>query len=648
MDVVALIHQRHKLQSGVLRLQLAEAGVDVLRCTGGGIGALLFKAEDDALIAVEAGVGFVPVVGEEHLCHILQADWLHSLNVQVKEQQVLQGVQIGNLLTHGHHVADAVLRHIARRHIEALGAENVRDGVHGQNMIQVCFAEGILAAGFQRIHAAVHLCQRGIQSGGVGSQVGHGTADFQHPGGLLLAENPHGIFELEHTAVQLGNHIQLQIVDGVIQLCQLAFQLLNLAVQQIQLNAHVGKLLAKVIHSGVDLRNLRFQVGNASVNGAGIQPPHGVLRIDGGAIRFQLGVFLAVIQGVHRRLLFLLGGFRVGINIRNGGIKCGLASLQVIGACPQVIEAVQLILQGVDSVQDVVKSIPDGIEGIQHRLQLRLGGFQLRHLVLQLGFLGNQLRLVLGQLCFGGGRGGGEGGLAAVQLLPGGVNLPLGIRQLVALLLQVIGRIVQLAVDGIENLAVHAVNFCLVKHYMELLLHRAGGGHPGNTGDALQFGHQGVVEEFRQRHGVLSLHGNGSHLHRKHGGVDFQHIGGANHTVPTGFQGGELLLNVHTDGVHVHRFLKLHHHHAVVFAGCGGHFLDVFQGGHGLLHGFGNLGLHLFRAGTGIGGHHHDVGEIHVRQQVGGHFQIGHHAQHQNGNDCNKNSQRLFDTEFWH
>ena len=183
---------------------------------------------------------------------------------------------------------------------------------------------------------------------------------------------------------------------------------------------------------------------------------------------------------------------------------------------------------------------------------------------------------------------------------------------------------------------------------MEFLLHRAGGGDPGHAGDALQLGHQGVIQKFRQLHGGHALHGHGGYLHRKHGGVDFQHIGRANHLIPVCRKGGELLLDVHADGIHVHRFLKFQQDHAVIFIGGGGDLLDMLQCGHSLLHGLGDLRLHLFGAGAGIDGGDHNVGEVHIGQQVGGHPQIGHHPQHQHGDHRHEHGQGFFYTEFRH
>ena len=183
---------------------------------------------------------------------------------------------------------------------------------------------------------------------------------------------------------------------------------------------------------------------------------------------------------------------------------------------------------------------------------------------------------------------------------------------------------------------------------MQLLLHHALGADLGNTGNALQLVEQGVVQELGQLYRVHALHGYCRHFHRKHGGIDLHDIGGAHHVVPCCVQGGDILLDVHTDGVQIHRFLKFQYNHGIVFTGGGCDFLDVLQSGHGLLQGLCHLSLHLFGAGAGIGGHDHHIGEVHVGQQIRGHFQIGHHAQDQDGNHRHKNRQGLFYAEFGH
>ena len=253
------------MEPGILLLQLAEAGVDVLGGAGGGVGALFFKAQGDALLPVQAGIGFVPVVRQGHNGHILQPDGVHAVHAGVEEQQIFQHFQVGDFLAHGYHVADTVLGDVARGHVEALGFENTGDHIHGEDVVQIGLGQGILTAGFNGIQAAVHLGQGGIHLGGVGGQVRHGTAHLQQAGGLLLAENPGGILQLQHTAVQLGNHILLQVGDSLIHLGDVLLQLRDLAAQQADLHTQVRQLLLGGLNGGFDVCNVVFQLCNPGI-----------------------------------------------------------------------------------------------------------------------------------------------------------------------------------------------------------------------------------------------------------------------------------------------------------------------------------------------------------------------------------------------
>ena len=294
--------------------------------------------------------------------------------------------------------------------------------------------------------------------------------------------------------------------------------------------------------------------------------------------------------------------------------------------------------------KDVVHLIVQLFQGIVGEHQLLPPGLRLFQLLLELLPHGRQLRLFLIQLLFTLDQGvdpGAELGLCAVYFF-------LGVFQFFLFLVQLGGGIVQFTVDCSGDPVVQLVDQLLIQHHVQLLLNFAAGGDPGDAGNALQFVHQRFIQEFRQLHGVHALHGYRRHLHGKHGGVDLQHVGRAHRVRPVGGQLGDLLLDIHAHGVHVDALGEFQNDHANVFAGNGGHLLNVIQRGHGLLHGSGDLLLHLFRACTGVGGHDQHVREIHIGKQVGGHAEIGHHAQHQYGDHRDENRQRLFDGEFGH
>ena len=68
----------------------------------------------------------------------------------------------------------------------------------------------------------------------------------------------------------------------------------------------------------------------------------------------------------------------------------------------------------------------------------------------------------------------------------------------------------------------------------------------------------------------------------------------------------------------------------------------------GVLHDGGDLVLHALRAGAGIDRHHHEVRDIHLRQQIRLHVGDGHKAQHQHHDHRNQNRKGAFDTYFFH
>ena len=282
--------------------------------------------------------------------------------------------------------------------------------------------------------------------------------------------------------------------------------------------------------------------------------------------------------------------------------------------------------------------------GIVQRLQGLIRRFQ-RCLTGDQFLLGiQQFILFLAQLAFSLEHGIDTG----IHLRLTVFQLGLGRFQFLFLSLQFFRCLVQLLVDRLRYFFVGFVDQILVQDHMQFLLDHACGCNTGNTRDALQLIEQRIVHKLCQLDGVLSLHGQGRYLYRQHGGVDLHHVRGCHHIIPAGGKGGDLLLDVHADGVHIDRFFKFQHDHADIFAGCGGHFLNMFQRGHGLLHGFGDLCLHLLRCGTGIGRYDHHIGKIHIGQKVRGHLKIGHHTQHQNGNHCHKYGQRFLHGKFFH
>ena len=181
---------------------------------------------------------------------------------------------------------------------------------------------------------------------------------------------------------------------------------------------------------------------------------------------------------------------------------------------------------------------------------------------------------------------------------------------------------------------------------MHLPRQRTGDVHAGHAGDTRQFLLQLLVDEVAQLLYLHALIADGRHHDRQHGGVNFHGIGSGHCVVPAALQRRQLLLDVEAEGVHIRAVLKLQHHHGSAVLGGGGDGLDMIQCGHGFLDGAGDLLLDALGAGTGIGGHHDDVGEVHVGHQVRRHLHIGHHAQDDHRQRNNEHRQRFFHTKF--
>ena len=157
IDIVALTHQGHEAQARVFLFQRPEARFNVVGSLGGGVGALLFKAQHDAVLAVELGVGRVPVVGEHDHRHILQPHGVDAVNARVEQDKIFQRLLIRDLVAHGDHVFDPVLLRVSRRHGKILGGEDLRYHFHGDDVVQVGLVQRVLPAAFHGVQTAFDL-----------------------------------------------------------------------------------------------------------------------------------------------------------------------------------------------------------------------------------------------------------------------------------------------------------------------------------------------------------------------------------------------------------------------------------------------------------------------------------------------------------
>ena len=230
--------------------------------------------------------------------------------------------------------------------------------------------------------------------------------------------------------------------------------------------------------------------------------------------------------------------------------------------------------------------------------------------------------------------GAGQRRPSLLHLFFGGEQLTLGLAQLL------LHRLRQLLRQGVQLL--------FVQDHVGFPRDSAADGDAGHAGHTLQLAAELIGDEVAELVHVHVLPGHGGHHHRQHGGVDLQYVWRGDGVLPAALQNGYLLLDVHADGVHVHAVLELQQYHGHAVLAGGGHVLDLIQRGHGLLHGLCDGLLHRFGAGAGVGGDNDDVGEVHVGQQIGGHFQVRHHAQHNNAQHRHKDGERFFYTEAGH
>ena len=452
---------------------------------------------------------------------------------------------------------------------------------------------------------------------------------------------------MQHTRIQLlqtilnGNHTGID-------LGHLALHLRNLVIQRNFVKALGDQILhhnAQPLLQFFQGRRIRI---NPRLNAVYIQAVHTQFRLQLCPGGIHLNIFLAAFDLVNCGIDLLPTQAGAGPKLGEDAFKLRPDALQLLGGELQLFQLFDVGRKLVDLRFQFVDGIPQNLHDFQNGLQLGLCGLKLDQLVIQLCPCGQKLVALLVDLRLACGSLLRKGILTRVQLQLCRRHLGLCILQLFHLAFQLPGSLVQLCGNRLADFFVQYINFILIQNDMQLLLHRAGGGNTRHAGDALQLVHQRFIQKFRQLRGQHSLHRHCRHFNRQHRGIDLQNIGRTHHLVPSGRQGTDGLLDIHTDGIQIHRFLKFQHDHTVVFTGCGGDLLDMLQCGHGLLHGLGDLRLHLLRAGTGIGGHNHHIGEIHIGQQIRRHFEIRHHTQHQYGNHRHKNGKGLFNTELRH
>ena len=283
------------------------------------------------------------------------------------------------------------------------------------------------------------------------------------------------------------------------------------------------------------------------------------------------------------------------------------------------------------------------------------GGLHQRDAGGQLLPLGGELGLLGGELLDGGAdlalplgqRRLGLGQLLVGRLLAPG-QLPLAVGDLGLGRVELVLHLGQLLVHVGQYGGIDHVDAALLDGHVHLLLDDAVGGGGGHAVQALEAGHQLVVDVVGELQYVHVVPADGEDRHRQHVGVQLHGHRRAHIVVKFALElvqpGGDL----DQRGVHVGPVVELHDDHAHVIPGLGGELFDVRQCGEGGLHGSDDLALHLLRRRAGIGGVDHHVGQVHAGQQVGGHVLEGDVPQHDHQQYAHDDGIGLFDGELGH
>ena len=259
--------------------------------------------------------------------------------------------------------------------------------------------------------------------------------------------------------------------------------------------------------------------------------------------------------------------------------------------------------------------------------------------------------------------GGGDGvGKIALALLDGIGDAAGGVEQLVCpglhraavfvdLLLRVLEllpRVLHGFVDRLGDLLVHLIELLLVDLNGHRPLDHAAGRDARYARRSLQRGDYGVLRKARELVAVHLRRIDRRDHHGDHVRVDADDARRADGVVPAAGEHLRFLQDIHHGAVHVRVLFKFENEHGVVLRRGGCYGLDIVERRHALLHGLCDDGLDLLGRGARIRRHDDDVGIVHVRHQVGGHLDVRHHAEHQNGDHRHEHGKRFFYAEGGH
>ena len=436
---------------------------------------------------------------------------------------------------------------------------------------------------------------------------------FRGGNGLrVIAGKVGGLLRLDGGKLGFGG-IELGLQPGIIGV------LLQLCLEVVHLRLLFLLLPQQVLPAGIVLETLRCAGQRFIVGGL-----RGFLRILGiGHILLQGGFTAAdLLEGGFGGLQRGLGGFQLGTQLGAGKLQ----RLQ-LGIFYRGKMGTGVIFTGIVAIAQIYHVIVLGQHGL-NGLDLRRGE----------GGAEGGLILGIGQLLGSGHQLGIGGAALLLQLLFGVVDLP-------ARILELLFGIGQGAIHGRQHLVIQLIDFGLIQLHTDLAFHQTAAGNGRHAIHPLQCRDDGGGGKLRKL-----LPGHIIAIHRQY--HDGQHIGIDlhEHRAAGGLgQGvGDLIkAGVHFDhgGIHAGAFLKFQHHDTDIFLRDTGDILDAAGGSQGAFQRFGHALLHLLRTGADVGGIGDGIGQIHIRQEVGGHIDERHDTEDKHQHHADEYGHGLFDTE---
>ena len=628
LDVVALVHQRGDAQTGVFYLQFLNGPVGLLgHLAGGGSGALL-DGQYHRAVAVHPGITLGAVVGHGDIRHVLQADIAHA--VDVHQQGILHALLIREGIAHSQDVGVVSFLDIACGHGEVLSHHQTAHHVLGEQLGEVCLLHGLLTGVLKLLLGLFHLLlglgQRLLRRRQL-SLTAAKTRRRTELSALQLLVSLLGLFQtllgslLHHLGRhQLGFQVGQLGIDLGQSLVHLLLQLGLLLRQRLALGSQLGALGGQLVFLGQQLLLARRQIrqsGHPLVD----QCLHRVLQL---------------LSGQHGRQIAQCGILRQAHGQQLVDARCRSVDL-----CNTIVHLGQTRIHLGQTVGDLLCAVlialflcfQSGLAGGEGGL---LAGQRLG-----LGNGGIQLSAALRQLAGGLGLFILQGGLPVFQLGTAVLHLLAGIVQLLL-------RLGQLVIHTGQKLSVHLVDLFLVQGHLQGLFHHAGTAHTGHAVQPFKTGDHIGIHKLGELVDVHILHIHAGDHHREHIRRKLHQHGILGRLRQCALdliqRGGQS----HHGAVHIGVLLKFQSHHAHVLAGGAGHVFHTAHGAQPRLQRCGYCRLHPLRAGTGIAGHHHHIGQFHGGQEIRGHAGKADHAQHDHHDHRHHHGKRLFHAIFGH